>query len=850
VISSVAHLAAKERVVAEAMGGAGWAITPQMLKYGADMLYVFGVNMLVPHGFFYTMDSPSAMDDWPHSWFYQNPYWKYFKIYADYISRLSYMLSGGKHICDIAVLYPITSIWTNIVNGKPTSVAETISSCYHDSIRNLLKKQLDLDVIDECYLLESDVEDGKINVSNEAYSVLILPPLTTIRRDTISKIRSFYEAGGKIIGMKFLPQGSLEQGRNDPKVIQEVKDIFGLDPSKVAETNEDYILRINKRGGKAYFIRDEKVLPELVCECINRDIIITKGDPSEIYYLHRQKEGKDIYFVVNALGKERTCKISFRSTGIPEIWDPETGQIYALDNFTLNENRTQLNLSFTSYQSYFVVFKKSGSKARSAKADRERRFITLKLDERWKFIVAPKVLDDKWECLVNSARIDIPVMRLNWERGTPGESLGWHRKDFDDSSWDIIKICDVGEKESSCKRYLTNWRAQWITDRIRRSRDNPEELFFRKVVDVPGSVKEAWICTTAVTDYEVFVNEKRVGEGHDWKKPKTYDIGDVLRKGKNVIAVKVKRRAKALSGMALGYRSPSPDSLISFLLEGEIGCSTGDRISLVSERSWKVSREEGKGWLKLNYDDSSWRNAWVRGKPPLRPWGHLPLRGREVEFPVNLWYRQKLPIGAKRIEFPGVKGDCAVYLNGEKLTDIDKGIDIPEEKRREDNILAIRIKVDDFSGGLTKPVRIECEPRETKLTSWGEKGLGWYSGRGVYTKEVQIPREYLGGKVILDLGEVKHTVEVWVNNKLVSTRIWEPYIADITEYVTGGKNKICLLVSNLLANEMRWKIFDEVKGRAANRYWHEDNIERDSQQLVSGLLWPVKLKFQVKVKDK
>nr|HID59475.1 hypothetical protein [Desulfobacterales bacterium] len=299
VISSVAHLAAKERVVAEAMGGAGWAITPQMLKYGADMLYVFGVNMLVPHGFFYTMDSPSAMDDWPHSWFYQNPYWKYFKIYADYISRLSYMLSGGKHICDIAVLYPITSIWTNIVNGKPTSVAETISSCYHDSIRNLLKKQLDLDVIDECYLLESDVEDGKINVSNEAYSVLILPPLTTIRRDTISKIRSFYEAGGKIIGMKFLPQGSLEQGRNDPKVIQEVKDIFGLDPSKVAETNEDYILRINKRGGKAYFIRDEKVLPELVCECINRDIIITKGDPSEIYYLHRQKEGKDIYFVVN-----------------------------------------------------------------------------------------------------------------------------------------------------------------------------------------------------------------------------------------------------------------------------------------------------------------------------------------------------------------------------------------------------------------------------------------------------------------------------------------------------------------------------------------------------------------------
>ena len=96
--------------------------------------------------------------------------------------------------------------------------------------------------------------------------------------------------------------------------------------------------------------------------------------------------------------------------------------------------------------------------------------------------------------------------------------------------------------------------------------------------------------------------------------------------------------------------------------------------------------------------------------------------------------------------------------------------------------------------------------------------------------------------MILELGDVRHTAEVFVNNRRVGARLWAPYEFDISPYVQKGLNSLRVRVSNLLANEMRWKRDETRMGDPWHRYWHEDNIEPEA--LVSGLLGPVKVRFE------
>jgi hypothetical protein len=83
--------------------------------------------------------------------------------------------------------------------------------------------------------------------------------------------------------------------------------------------------------------------------------------------------------------------------------------------------------------------------------------------------------------------------------------------------------------------------------------------------------------------------------------------------------------------------------------------------------------------------------------------------------------------------------------------------------------------------------------------------------------------------------------KLWVNGKLAGTRIWPPYAVDISKHVKPGENRLDVVAANLLANRMSWDIFDDAKGEAVNRKWHDGNIRRDAWSLESGLLGPVRL---------
>lgn len=57
----------------------------------------------------------------------------------------------------------------------------------------------------------------------------------------------------------------------------------------------------------------------------------------------------------------------------------------------------------------------------------------------------------------------------------------------------------------------------------------------------------------------------------------------------------------------------------------------------------------------------------------------------------------------------------------------------------------------------------------------------------------------------------------------------------------GGKHDIAIVVSNSAAPARRHMLVDEGLAVGWNRYWNEDNMDRESEDLVSGLKGPVRI---------
>jgi alpha-L-rhamnosidase/Glycosyl hydrolases family 2, sugar binding domain len=101
------------------------------------------------------------------------------------------------------------------------------------------------------------------------------------------------------------------------------------------------------------------------------------------------------------------------------------------------------------------------------------------------------------------------------------------------------------------------------------------------------------------------------------------------------------------------------------------------------------------------------------------------------------------------------------------------------------------------------PAEIKLE----KLTSWsesGDPGVKYFSGTGTYTRTLEAPAEWFqdGGKLWIDLGEVKNLAEVVVNGKSLGVVWHAPYRVDVTDALKPGANTLEVKVVNAWVNRL------------------------------------------------
>lgn len=131
-----------------------------------------------------------------------------------------------------------------------------------------------------------------------------------------------------------------------------------------------------------------------------------------------------------------------------------------------------------------------------------------------------------------------------------------------------------------------------------------------------------------------------------------------------------------------------------------------------------------------------------------------------------------------------------------------------------------------------------------RLESWTnrpEDGIRYFSGTASYLQGVNVSQERLksGRRVYLDLGDVRHLAEVFVNDKPLGVLWKPPYRVDITEAAQPGANKVEVRVTNVWKNRL---VGDQNLPAESRLTWTFYPFYKAGDSLMeSGLLGPVRL---------
>jgi len=856
--ASVAHFQGT-RFTCENQGlqGADSFLDFQKMRLGTNMIATWGANLLIPHAFNYNR----RRIEYPPDWFYHEPYWKYFRHYADYARRLCFMNAGGVHVADILVFQPTESAWAHsepvfsnkfpYIPSKFNNPLDTINS-YYTSIQNrLAQERWDFDIADSYFLRMGELKEQRLRIGNEAFRALVLPPLTTIRRETLRKIADFYDQGGIVIGMKMLPSSSMEEGRDDEVIAQTLRHIFGDSaPTKSASNS-------NARGGQSYFIIDniEDIFP-ILARTLKQDVKVLTQDRIPLFYLHRSKDGVDFYWMVNDSENARDATVRFSVKGVPEKWDATDATRSPLYYFHPGEG-TEVRLHFEPWEAFYVVFSPVKGKEQPIRIvdtnlieysiapgmenrKRIRGLVDLTKDNSFSIRfgsgeesrqLAPDVsktlkaihFEGGWSFEPLLKQLTSPYAEVMQDSENKGESSGWHTLQFDSSNWPRTWL-------SRERLTVRDW---WLigpfpNDDHRGFNESypPEKLIDLKAsyAGLPGQsvTWQKWASDGYAIDFG-----KALGfvPGRNWVTcyAFTYIYSPLARRAQFRIAAD--NNAKLwVNGRNLfdwhihpfyyEMREDFAYAREADLLAGwnEILVKVSKGTNAPSQYAFLLRITDAQG---NNYDDLVVSPAKAT---PARQDG-----AADQKTVGRMWYRISAPPGAVAVRLPRFRGAARIFYNGETANADPAGlVRFSAPARGSNNVLVLQVSGDEVIADAPEFLlgRTLMEPG-----SWTDNGLPYYSGSAAYERDFDLRAEYVDKKLILDCGQVGVVAEAWVNGRPAGVRVWLPFKFDISKLVRPGKNHLKIIVTNTMEN-----------ARAV-----ENHAKKLSRIRLNGLLGPVQI---------
>lgn len=241
-----------------------------------------------------------------------------------HVGRCATMIRGGNQVADVAVVYPIESLWPRFVPSgywtRDAGELAIIETNYRQTLGQLFMNQRDMTIIDSRAILDSEIEGDALVHGKLRWRVVVLPGVDTLPLAAWEKLERFAEAGGVVVAVGARPENG-ESRFPDPRALNVATRLFG------APANEPTITANGNGGGGVFLPHDSApLLPMALQGVIERDADPTQAE-SPLRATHRSIDGREIYLVINDSDQPVSDRVRFASAGGAELWDPASGTI-------------------------------------------------------------------------------------------------------------------------------------------------------------------------------------------------------------------------------------------------------------------------------------------------------------------------------------------------------------------------------------------------------------------------------------------------------------------------------------------------------------------------------------------
>lgn len=469
--TSAGHLYNKPVISAETwtwLHSPAFSATPLDMKAEADRMLLQGVNLFVGHGWPYT---PPGLPE-PGYAFYaaavfndHQPWWNVMPDVTGYLARTSYLLRQGRPANDVAVLLPNDDVYASMTPGKVSLSAEMHKHVTPELTEQILDAGHNLDYVDAESILALGI----------SHPVLVMPHVTRLSAEVMTKLSDYVRGGGKIVAVGGLP--SMAPGFADARRIT----------SQVLAASKS----LQAKPGVTLVANDAAVGAALG-KALAPDLKLA-SQSADVGFIRRKLVDGDIYFIANTSNREVRTTATLRATRkSASWWNPHDGKTSAA---TVTP---ALDLVLAPYESRVLVLSDGDGPGAAASA----RPSTLLAD-----------LGRDWQ--------------VRFPGGEP-QSVAQLRSWTDDPSRRYFSGVAVYSKDVE----LTAPQLDGASIRLDFGKGSPLET----TPKVPAGMR-AMLDSPIREAAEVFVNGRRAGSV--WHPPYELDVTSQLRAGVNKIEVKV-----------------------------------------------------------------------------------------------------------------------------------------------------------------------------------------------------------------------------------------------------------------------------------------------------------------------
>lgn len=786
--SSIANLYQRQRVWLEGYHSMGWGATPERLMFATRENYLYGCTLLNLHGLYYT--TYGSYWEWaPPCYHFRMPYWAHMDAFLDYFKRLSYLLSQGHFVADVALVYPVAPYEAELNGQAATQTAFELA-------RQLMGAGISFEFIDNDSLARATVEGGRLVVKNAgaAYQALIIPNMEAVRWPTIEKAAAFAQAGGQVFCVGALPSVSDRAGRNDPELAALNDRAF--QPSRRLAKPADAVKAIQRA-----FIQD------------------TRGLDQTVRALHRKVGPREVYLV---MGARPNSLVEFRAKGMVELLDPWTGASRPLRVAGETATGTQVELPLESYEAQVVLFTPGRKHVNPPPRDMRPEGVKH-LPRTWSIAFVP-TLDNTYgdfrlPVTPDNQTIGVEARRFAWAPETEALAKTAQLPETDDRQWPqklhgqgtqfyvlgpVPQDVDVRQLDAELARLAKvdpsvpvkvagktfTWRPYDISWRYGKEGDSGHQGYH----GLKRTVTDDFLCLGKAAGG---LNETRhVPDG-----------------GRYYLWTAATLAQPAQGTFIVSRGAPADQSHTSPVITPAAVYVNGQ---LVADLAQPVALKADSNPILVRYDQGGRGHFVLRraGIPP--PAARQPLAMRwhgdpgVISFDVSAgsrpaeWFRFRTAPGTAAIRVQA-QGAVAAWLDGQPMKADGAGRFVAQKPSSSAAVVALRIQPQTgYTGGavLPEPIAIETVAGGTMaLGDWSKIGvLNNYSGGARYGTQIALTEDEARASVTLDLGKVAGTAEIHVNGRKVGVRVAPPWKIDVTGFLKGGENAIEVLTYNTLAN--------------------------------------------------